>query len=278
MDSIKLLRPLAESWRGGVPLLYTNLELLLSLKAEGTSVHFLDEGLQNRLSPPDLHIQQPGGNVGPKAPTNNCKSFRNISRLSRRKNRTSFDITSSSGVTSLQRTSSLNRAPPRSCSFGDNAEPSRVSAHSLEALTDFFDLMSFLNATVPAAAPLVSGPCRPGAFVWTGAEIKDGLLDEMTEEEEDKEAGRGQSRERLLDIQAAVEGLGCHRCLWRVFKAQTEVQQHRQEVGEERRVESLTLPASSRRPSLSSSVQPLCAPRSVWSPSCSGSFIFQSGK
>lgn len=138
-----------------------------------------------------------------------------------------------------------------------------MAAHYLEALTDFFDLMSYLDATMPASAPLVSGPYRPGAFVWTGAEIKDGLLDEMTEEEEE---GRGRSWERLLDIQAAVEGLGCHRCLLRVSKAQTEVQQHRQEVGDQRRVESLTLAASSRRQSLSFSVQPPCSPRSVCSP------------
>ena len=128
----------------------------------------------------------------------------------------------------------------------------------LDALTDFFDLMSDLDATIPAtaAAPLVSGSRRPEGFVWTGAEMKDGLLDEMREEEEEEEEGRRWSQqERLLDIQAAVEGLGCHRCCLRVSEARTEAQKYRQELG------GVTLPASSKRQSFSFSYQPLCAPR-----------------
>lgn len=262
IDMIKLLRLLAESWRGGVPLLYSNLELLLPIKAKGTSVHFLDEGtccgLQSEPSPPDLLVQQPGGNVGPKASATGSKSVRNISKLSR-KYITTFDTSSSSSVTQSLQTTSSNGAHSRDKSEQNTA---RVSTDYLEALTDFFDLMSFLDATMPAAAPLVSGSRRPGAFVWTGAEIKDGLLDEMSEEEE--EEGRSWSRERLLNIQAAVEGLGCHRCLRRVSNTQPEVQQYRQEVGDKRwgrLVESPMLPVSSKRRSLSFSFQPLCAPR-----------------
>lgn len=241
-----------------MPLLYSNLELLLPSKAKGTSVHFLDEGtccgLQSELSPPDLRIQRPGGNVSQKASATGSKSVRNISKLSR-KYITTFDTSSSSSVT---QTTSSNRTHSRDKSEQNTA---RVSTDYLEALTDFFDLMSFLDATMPAAAPLVSGSRRPGAFVWTGAEIKDGLLDEMSEEEEE---GRSWSQERLLDIQAAVEGLGCHRCLRRVSNAWPEVQQYRQEVGDKRwgrLVESPTLPVSSKRRSLSFSFQPLCAPR-----------------
>lgn len=265
---IKLLRLLAESWRGGVPLLYTNLEFLLLIRARGTSVHLLDKGtcgLQSELSPPDLHIQQLGGNLRPKASAADNKSVRNISRLSRRKYITTFNITSSSSVTQTpQRTSSSNRANSRATSSRDKTEQNtaRVSTNYMDALTDFFDLMSYLDATMPAPAPLVSGSCRPGGFVWTGAEIKDGLLDEVSEEEE--EEGRSRNRERLLDIQAAVEGLGCHRCLRRVSDAWTEVQRYRQGLGDERwgrLVESLTLPISSKSQCLSFSFQPLCAPR-----------------
>ncbi|XP_070827795.1 ATPase family AAA domain-containing protein 5b isoform X2 [Chaetodon trifascialis] len=244
IDMIKLLTLLAESWRGGVPLLYSNLELFLPIWTGGMSVHCPDKGprsgLHSELAPADLD-----GNVSPKASVADRKSVRNISRLSRRKHIT----TSSSSLTQTpQRTSlSLNRADSRAPSWRYKTEQNaaKVATNCLDALTDFFDLMSYLDATMPAAAPLVSGSCRPDAFVWTGAEVKDGMLDEMSEEE-----GRRWSQESLLDIQAAVEGLGCHRCLWRVSEAWTEAGQ---EVG-------LTSPASSRRQSLSFSFQSLCAP------------------
>ncbi len=252
----KLLRLLAESWRGGVPLLYSNLDLLLPIGAKATSVQDKGSGLQSELAPSDinLHIQQLDGNVSPKASATDSRSVRNISRLSRRKYITTLGTTSSS--TPQKRTLSSNRTP----SSRDETEQNtaRVATDCLDALTDFFDLMSYLDATTPAATPLVSGSCRPEAFAWTGAEIKDGLLDEVSEEEE--EEGRSRSQERLLDIQAAVEGLGCHRCCLRVSEAQKD----RQELGDTgsgRLVERLTLPASSKRQSLSFSFQPLCEPR-----------------
>lgn len=261
---MELLRLLAESWRRGVPLLYCNLELLLSTKE--TSVHFLGKGtcseLHSELATPDPHIQQLDGNVGLKASNTDRKSVRTISRLSRRRYITQFDITSSSSVTEApQRTSSSpKRAHSKGASLRDRTEQNtaRVESNCLESLADYFDLMSYLDATMPAAAPFVPGSHTPEAFIWTDVEINDGLLDEMSEEEE----GRGRSQERLLDIQAAVEGLGFHRYLWRVFEAWTEGQKSRQGLGDTRwgrLVENLTLPASSK--SLNFSFPPLCAPR-----------------
>nr|WKN12653.1 Atad5b [Chaunax abei] len=258
-DTMKLLRLLAESWRRGVPLLYSNLELLL-----GTSLFSWEKGtcsgLQSDLASPIIHIQRLDGSVNPKASTTDSKSV--ISRLSRRKYMTKFDTTSSSSLTQTpQRTSLLLAgAHSRAQSLGDKTEQqaAKVANDCLAALTDFFDLMSRLDSTMPAAAPLVSGSCRPGAFVWTGAEMKDGLLDEMSEED-----GRSLSKERLLDIQAAVEGLGCRRCLWRMSEGWTEAQKYKEELGDtgwKRLTETLMLPACSRRHSLSFSFQPLCSP------------------
>ncbi|GAA6232351.1 ATPase family AAA domain-containing protein 5-like [Lates japonicus] len=275
-DTNNLLRLLAESWRGGVPLLYTNLELLLPISAKGTSVHYLEKEtcseLQSELAPSDTdpHFQQLNRNVSPKVSANNSKSVQNISRLSRRKYITTlFDTTSSSTLTHKPQITSLSLkgAHSRLPSTSDKAEQiaAKVAADCLDALTDFFDLMSYLDATLPAAAPLVSGSRGPEAFVWTGAEVKDGLLDEMSEEEEEEEEeeeGRSWSRERLPDIQAAAEGLGYHRCWWRVSEAWTEAQNYRQELGDkkwERLVERLTSPASSRRQRLRFICQPLCA-------------------
>ncbi|XP_034754315.1 ATPase family AAA domain-containing protein 5b isoform X2 [Etheostoma cragini] len=246
VDMDKLLRLLAESWRGGVPLLYSNLELLLPTESKGTC------GLPKELAPSDidLHITPLDGYVSGKASATNSKSVRKVSRLSRRKYIATFDT---------------------SCSLTQNTSLSskraylRVTAkavtHCLDALSDFFDLMSYLDSTTPAAAALHgSGSCRPEAFVWTGAEIKDGLLDVMGEE---GEVDRIWRQERLLDFHAAVEGLGCHRCCWQVSEAWTEAQNYRQELGDVRwgkLMETLTLPVTSKKQNLSFRLQPLCAP------------------
>ncbi|XP_054460191.1 LOW QUALITY PROTEIN: ATPase family AAA domain-containing protein 5b [Anoplopoma fimbria] len=220
IDMNQLLRLLAESWRGGVPLLYSNLELLLPTGSKGTC-----PGLQRELAPSDSDppIWQLDGNVSKKEPDTNSRSVKKTSRLSRRKCvPATIDATSASSLRQHPQRASLS--PKRAASSRDETEKTsaNVATDCLEALTDFFDLMSYLDSTTPAAAgQLVSGQCRPEAFVWTGAEIKDGLLDEMSE---DEEVGGVRSQERLLDIRAAVEGLGCHRCCWRMSRAWTEAQ------------------------------------------------------
>ncbi|KAG7227667.1 hypothetical protein INR49_029428 [Caranx melampygus] len=179
-DMNKLLNLLAESWRGGVPLLYTNLELLLPISANEISVHYLDKvtcsGLQCELAPSGTkpHFQQPNRNVSPKTSATNRKSVRNNSRLSRRK----------------------------------------------------------YNAAVSD----------------TTAEIKDSLLDEMSEE-----LDRSWSQERMVDIQVAAEGLGFHRCWWRVSEAWTKAQNHSQDLEDkklEKLMERLMFPNTSKRQSL----------------------------
>ncbi|XP_069023893.1 ATPase family AAA domain-containing protein 5b [Embiotoca jacksoni] len=256
-DMNELLKLLAESWRRGVPLLYSNLELLLSLRAE-----VMYSGLQSEPAPSGsvFKIQQRESNISPSLSETSNKSVRRISRLSRRKYVTAvFDKTSSSTLTPKpQKTSSFNVNPSRVFSLSDKTEQNaaKVVSDCLDALTDFFDLMSYLDATLPAA-----GRLGPGSetFVWTGAEFKDGLLDEKSEEEED----RNWSQEGLLYIQAAAEGLGCHRCSWRVTGAWTEAQKHRQTLEDKqwgKLVDSLALTSSSNRQSLSFSFRPLCAP------------------
>ncbi|XP_026160120.1 ATPase family AAA domain-containing protein 5b [Mastacembelus armatus] len=262
-DMNKLLRPLAESWRRSVPLLYSNLELLLPIGTRGTSVHCQDKvrsGLQRELAPcdTDLHIQQTNGNISPKASSINSKCVK-ISRLSRRK-RITKDTTVPSTDKPQRISLPLKEAHSAAPGLSDKAEQiaAKVATSCFSALTDFFDLMSYLDATLPAAAPLVSGSCKPQAFVWPGAEIKDGLSDEVSDEDD-----RSWSQEWLLNVQAAVEGLGCHRCCRRVSEAWIEAQNYRRETkGEEwgRLVDILTLPASSKRESLCFGFQPLCAP------------------
>ncbi|XP_026215047.1 ATPase family AAA domain-containing protein 5b isoform X2 [Anabas testudineus] len=228
-DMNKLLMLLAESWRGRVPLLYSNLELLLPVHT-------------------DLHNHAVSKTI-------NGKHVRNISRLSRKKYNTTCDTTSSS---MKQRTSlSVTVAPSRAPTSCDKIEQNtaKVETVFLDALTDFFDLMSYLDATLQGAAPLVSGSCRPEALVWTGAEIKDGLLDETNEEE-----CRSWSQERLLNIQAAVEGLGCHKCCWRLSEVWSEARTCRQKEEDNATGSVVAYPATSTRQELTFTVRPLCAP------------------
>lgn len=242
-DTNTILKLLSESWRRAVPLLYTNLELLLPTACKRTSVQLLERCTEQKSEHIHPNIQQQDKEQ-PKESAVESKTCRFTSRLSRRKHPPVFDIT----------------APPRSTSSPKKAQPEKLKAKvltsSLDALTDFFDLMSFIDATFPAAAPVVSGSCVPEAFVWTGAEIKDGLLDEMREEGD-------VSQERPLDIQAAVEGLGCHRCCLKVSEGWSQAQKYRQEVGDaewEELAEKLTPPVSPERQGLSFSLQPLCKP------------------
>ncbi|XP_075946342.1 ATPase family AAA domain-containing protein 5b isoform X2 [Anarhichas minor] len=242
IDMNKLLGLLAEGWRGGVPLLYSNLELLLPIGARGTSDH-------------DPLIRQLDANVNREAPATTGTSVKNASRLSRRK-RIPATLDASSSSSSTQHPQRASSSPKGAASSRDETEGSAAKAATdcLEALTDFFDLMSYLDSTTPAAA------CRPEAFVWTGAEMKDGLLDEVSE---DQEVGGVWSRARLSDVQAAVEGLGCHGCCRRMSEALTEARKHRQELGDTkwgRLTEGLVLPASSKRQSLTFSAHPPCAP------------------
>lgn len=250
---MKLLRLLAESWRGGVPLLYSNLELLLPIKAERGLVP--DEGVcgpLDELPSSDFHIQMPI-----------CSNpARKISKLGHRKHNPLLDTTSF--LDGTQRTSLENRSQSKLWSWRNRTRQNtaRVSADCLEPLTDFFDLMSFLDATVPITAQQVPGPCRPETFVWTGAETQDGMLDEMSEEEEKKRWSW--SLERLLDIQAAVEGLGCRKLLTRISDPWNEVQRCPQELRDKscrRMVERLISPVSSKRQTLSVSFQPVSATR-----------------
>uniref|UniRef100_A0A672GJ80 AAA+ ATPase domain-containing protein n=1 Tax=Salarias fasciatus TaxID=181472 RepID=A0A672GJ80_SALFA len=233
----ELLTLLAESWRRGLPLLYTNLELLLD------TVMLCGLQMEPSLPLDDVKIQQRKQKTSPNVSVQRVK---NISKLSRRKNISAFDASSSPNPT---------HEPPRaSARFNTEQRAAQTVAECVDALADFFDLMSCLNSSLPAVGRLSASE----TFVWTGSELKDGLLDEPSEEH-----GGSWSRETLLpDIQAAVEGLGCRRCWRRVCAARTEAQSYRQQLDDQRwktLMERLAVKSSSGKTNLSFSVQPLCA-------------------
>lgn len=244
---------MAESWRGGVPLLYSNLELLLSLGAAETTLHRLDDKVDSQLqreprrSDTDLHMHTSNQNVGPQASVPCSKSVRTVSRLSRRR----YAVTAKSDLTAKPQKTPVSLRETRP---GDRCERQLSRAACLDALAEFFDLMSCVD-TLPDAGRLASG-FRLESFVWTGAAVKDGLLDEMSEED------RGsRSLERLQDFKVALEGFGFHQCWCRVSRTWTEALKQKPEDEEWKRLqdELLLRTSSSERQNLSFTARPLGA-------------------
>ncbi|XP_067115939.1 ATPase family AAA domain-containing protein 5b [Osmerus mordax] len=207
-EVIKLMEVLRESWRRGVPLLYSNLELLSlsTARTQPVSLSIPEEVSQteprNHPRPADIHPQTP--ELSCTAPT------RTSSRLSRKK-RTRVSDPGSIHSVSPHRTSLSLNIHSRTSSTNDKPttlnQARRLESQSLGALADFMDLMSHLDSTLPTPVLHPAGPCGSGEFIWTGARVKDGLLDEMRVEEHGS-----CSAERVLEIQAALEALAFHTC------------------------------------------------------------------
>ncbi|XP_056441703.1 ATPase family AAA domain-containing protein 5b isoform X1 [Gadus chalcogrammus] len=268
----ELLTVLTESWRRHFPLLYSNLELLLPLPAstQGTTNRCQDKdpkaGTITEPPAPAIASQprvkqqgQPGENIDLKAASSSTMRtcLRNTSRLSRRKGILTPTDCSRSSNSALQppqkegqRSLEGTHLAPQGSVDKTGDKGIRASTHrGLEALAHFVDLMSYLDSTMENVESHVSGPCVPKDFFWTGAEVKDGLVDEMRE-------GGGERTwrqlERMSEIQAAVEGLGFHVYQGRVSAASSGAPTWRQEVGgveAEEPVDRLSLPGSTLRQS-----------------------------
>ncbi|XP_027874521.1 ATPase family AAA domain-containing protein 5b [Xiphophorus couchianus] len=239
-NMLKFLKILSESWRRGVPLLYSNLELLLSIGAPESDSQQQTE--PRRSNPHILRLSHTfGSEVSP--------TYNKSSQLSR------------SRFTASKSASHLTSRPQRAPSFTETRDkPEKRAAKSvtdcLDGLADFFDLMSDIDSTLPH---YVSGPHTAEVFVWTGADLKDGLLDEPGEED-----SRSLKQGRLEEMKAAAEGLGCRQCWWRVTEARTEAYRCKQKLGDKqwnRLQERLLLTSCCKRQSLSFTAQPRCASR-----------------
>ncbi|XP_015258035.1 PREDICTED: ATPase family AAA domain-containing protein 5, partial [Cyprinodon variegatus] len=197
---------LSESWRRNQPLLYSNLELLLSMAAPPSRPQ-----VQMELRPPeaDLHLNHT-------IRSSESPSCFRPSRLSRRRRAASSPAAkpASDSTYRPQRAPTLGwtRSEARS-SWERRAAEALMGA--LESLADFYDLMSNIDALL---SPSASQPPAAAAFLWTGAALKDGMTDEPREEEE----GGRRKPEALQEIQAAAEGLGGRRCWRRLAEAWSE--------------------------------------------------------
>ncbi|XP_070964742.1 ATPase family AAA domain-containing protein 5-like [Oncorhynchus clarkii lewisi] len=269
-DTIKLMEILTESWRRGVALLYSNLELLLPLPVRTQPSPLLTPKkvtrprLQSEPTPPDIHHPQIPLILDQTSPVKVSSG----SRLRTKKCVPTSDSRSAHSmlVKPYRASLSLRRAHPSVSNItetvNDKLQTEKAADglvyHCLDAMTDFMDLMSFIDTSLQSESSHKAGPCRPGSFLWTGAEVKDGLLDEMREED----GGCRWWCERTLEIQAAVEGLGFHRCLARVSEGWTGSQMLE---GEQRGrvMEKLTLPVAPPRQSFNVNQTTSCDPSVV---------------
>ncbi|XP_057698492.1 ATPase family AAA domain-containing protein 5b isoform X2 [Corythoichthys intestinalis] len=168
------MNKLVESWRRNFPLLYSNLDILIPFRSyKENSV------LQSKLTAVDINLVRHGHRLNSMTPSGSSLTCNGHS--------SSYCLK----ATQYHRT-----------------EQSAANVHlkCLNALADFSELMSYMDATIPTAEALDPAACARD-FVWTGAVIKDSLLDETSEVEE-----WSYNQEKLLEIRAFVEGLGCRRC------------------------------------------------------------------
>lgn len=182
----ELLQTMVESWRNGFPILYSNLELLLHVDANDFPFSDLDKTV---CSCPGrkMTLCDPQQNEVTSSQYTTSSAAKTKSRLSRKKTISSVTTPSQTGTKAQ-------------CS-GDEMG---ITTNNMGSLSDFFDLMSFIDASLPLAQQSVA-PCQLVDFGGTGAKVLDGQLDEMKEEEDE-------SQEMVLDIQATLEALGFRMC------------------------------------------------------------------
>ncbi|KAJ8001926.1 hypothetical protein DPEC_G00174480 [Dallia pectoralis] len=250
-DIIDLMETLTESWRTGVALLYSNLEILLPLPASTKAgpVHGPQEvphpSPQDEGTTPDMHSPTP-------LIQNQISSVKMTSgsRLRRRNRVQTSDSRSDHQSPVTPHTASL-RTLNVDKTFDDRLPTKKVEgelgSRCLEAIADFMDLMSYIDASL---SPRKADPCGPEELALTGAEVRDGLLDEMREEDVSLWGW-----ERTVEIQAAVEVLGFQRCLVRVSDGWTRTQGLK---GEKVRVEKPTILFASDRQGFSVSQKTPC--------------------
>ncbi|XP_035262190.1 ATPase family AAA domain-containing protein 5b [Anguilla anguilla] len=131
---------------------------------------------------------------------------------------------------------------------------SELVSSCLGSLAEFMDHMSFLDSSLHHQRWQPEGACRPGAFGWTGAAVKNGLSDEPRVED-----ASGACWGSSAQIRAAVESMSFRRCRSRVSEAWAEPQGLQAELGEPG-VGQLTLPVGPHRTGLSFCQTSPCEP------------------
>lgn len=120
---------------------------------------------------------------------------------------------------------------------------SSLVSSCLDSLTGFLDNLSFLDCCLQDGHVRRTGHCTPDLLcVRTRAELRDGMLDELRDEEQEVEQVW---RHKAPDIRAAVEGMSFRRCWVEMEQAMARARRLGEEVGGDQCkqvLEQLTLP------------------------------------
>ncbi|XP_053707924.1 ATPase family AAA domain-containing protein 5 isoform X1 [Synchiropus splendidus] len=107
-------------------------------------------------------------------------------------------------------------------------------SQGLQAIADFFDSMSFADSFTQRNPPALSA-------------VKDGMMDEPRM---DCDRSSCEEKERVLEVQAAVEALSFHKCRTSLTEARDQALKLDEELGR-KAMEELTLPVAPHRASFS---------------------------
>ncbi|XP_028829302.1 ATPase family AAA domain-containing protein 5b isoform X2 [Denticeps clupeoides] len=246
----RCLELLTESWAREVDILYSNMEVLLQNTALTNVGCCLKKtsgpGLEEDFNVPKTFVQ---------------KSTRMVSRLRTRKG---LSLGCRSYPDHNGEDLPMGQAQEFKWSLRDvnqsEKKASELVSSCLSSLGRFLDHMSFLDSHLQDHMPELTFFCRQKRHSdWSPATFKDGMLDEMREE--DIQEVRWQ---RSVEMRAAVEGLGFQLCLREMDKWSFTVQGMAEELGPDKWQQfwdefSLTVPPHQQ--TLSLGQRPLCEPR-----------------
>ncbi|XP_062391395.1 ATPase family AAA domain-containing protein 5b [Sardina pilchardus] len=252
---------LLESQQTGTDLLYLNMEALLPLPtpASPDPGEFM-ENVSNSDRHGHIHSKTlpeasvavdipPGGRLSSKPRKRRCLSLKGMQRS--RPNSPEKTVSSSHQSTMPSR--HTDQSEGRTEGHSGEKKASCLVSGCLNSLTEFLDNLSFLDCCLQDHRHVTrTHYCAPGLpSARTRAELRDGLLDELREEQE-----VGQMwRHRASEMRAAVEGMSFRRCCLEMEPAMARARRLGEEVGADQcrqMLEQLTFRSPPHRDGLSS--------------------------
>ncbi|XP_041960615.1 ATPase family AAA domain-containing protein 5b isoform X2 [Alosa sapidissima] len=227
---------LSESQQRGIDLLYLKMEALLPLPspASHNPGDFMENvpnsGLLGHITAKELPeasvtVDTPrGGRLSSKPRKRRCLSLKGMQR-----SRPNSPEKTVSPHQSTIRSHHTDQSEGRTEGHSGGKKASCLVSRCLNSLTGFLDNLSFLDCCLQDHGHVMETRyCAPGLLsVRTRAELKDGLLDELKEEQEEEQMWR----HRASDFRAAVEGMSFRGCCLEMEPAMAQAQMLGEEVG-----------------------------------------------
>ncbi|KAL2087130.1 hypothetical protein ACEWY4_018189 [Coilia grayii] len=250
----RCLEVLSESQRRGINLLYLNMESLLPLPT-ATSPNLRGDYLKVSKSEPceDTEVKKlqepsscskdpdklPGGREASKQRKGRCLSLKGTqrSKLDLKQN------VSSSHQPKDTQCHRIHQSEVKTERHKAEKKPSSLVSDCLDSLTGFLDDLSFMDCWLQDKHVNRNGQHGPPGLplVSFGAEMREGMLDELGEEQEEDEM----CWHRSAEMRAAVEGRSFRGCCMEMDQAMARAQDLGEEVGADQwkqMLEQLTIP------------------------------------